>query len=318
MGIFDESERGRTKVSQPRSRVRTARRSWPISARLLVGTLFVLNILLAAFLVRTEILRPAARPRPPATSTPPTPQQPKAGSTPQLNAPPDQASSPNQASSPDQGSSPAHGPSPDQGSSRALKTPSVEARPAALPSTRPRTRMARRPPIKALPKALRASKTRRAVLPAPMPRAVIYPPQQPPGQTPAPVRNPAASSSASLNVARPGLAASSAIPAAAVPSNPAPHPNAPPASALAPPAIDHGLTAKGTRSGSVARVASVGLPAMEKGLVIPKTPVTSVSPKMEIVPRPPVKLENCGDDKVFVACPKLKIRYDTPYTSEDP
>jgi hypothetical protein len=56
---------------------------------------------------------------------------------------------------------------------------------------------------------------------------------------------------------------------------------------------------------------------MEKGLAIPKTPVASVSPKIEIVPRPAVKLENCGDDRVFVACPKLKVRYNTPYTSED-
>jgi hypothetical protein len=56
---------------------------------------------------------------------------------------------------------------------------------------------------------------------------------------------------------------------------------------------------------------------MEKVLFIPKMPVAPVSPKIEIVPRPAVKLENCGDDKVFIACPTLKIRYDTPYTSED-
>ena len=62
LGIFDEPERGRTKVSQTRSRVRTARPSWPLSARLLVGAMFVLNIFLAAFLVRTEIKRPEARP----------------------------------------------------------------------------------------------------------------------------------------------------------------------------------------------------------------------------------------------------------------
>jgi hypothetical protein len=56
---------------------------------------------------------------------------------------------------------------------------------------------------------------------------------------------------------------------------------------------------------------------MEKVLFIPKMPVAPVSPKIEIVPRPAVKLENCSDDKVFIACPTLKIRYDTPYTSED-
>jgi hypothetical protein len=68
----------------------------------------------------------------------------------------------------------------------------------------------------------------------------------------------------------------------------------------------------------VTKVASVGLPPVEKGLVIPKTPVASVSPKFEIVPRPAVKVTNCGDDKVFIACPTLKNRYDTPYTTEDP
>ena len=78
------------------------------------------------------------------------------------------------------------------------------------------------------------------------------------------------------------------------------------------------LTAKGIRSGSVAKVASVGLPAMEKG-VVPNRPVVSVASQIQVqmIPRPAVKAENCGDDKVFVACPTLKIRYDTPYTSED-
>jgi hypothetical protein len=56
---------------------------------------------------------------------------------------------------------------------------------------------------------------------------------------------------------------------------------------------------------------------MEKGLVKPKMPVAPISPKMEVVPRPAVKHENCGGDKVFIACPELKIRYDTPFTSED-
>jgi hypothetical protein len=80
--------------------------------------------------------------------------------------------------------------------------------------------------------------------------------------------------------------------------------------------MDNGLTAKGSGSGSVAKVAPVRLQAMEKGLAIPKMPVAPVVlPKMEI--RPAEKPENCGDDKVFVACPTLKIRYDTPYTSPD-
>src|SRR5579862_7441350 len=176
LGIFDEPERGRTKVSQTRSRVRTARRSWPLSARLLVGAMFVFNILLAGFLLRTEFGRTAA----PATPTPLAPDGPKAGSTLQINAPPDQGSS--------LGRRPSLG----------LKTPPVEARPAALPSTK----KAKHPETN----ARRASKPQRAAsLPAPMPQPVIYPPQERFARTPSPVSNPGAPSSASTNVAPQGL-----------------------------------------------------------------------------------------------------------------
>src|SRR3954454_22685179 len=200
----------------------------------------------------------------------------------------------------------------DQRSSRGLKAPPVEAKPAALPSSR----MMKRPPIKALPKALRASKPSRRVLSEPMPRAVIYPPNQPTVLPPAPVRNPAASLSATANVPFPARAPSFGIPAAGVPSSA----GAPAGTALHPPGSDGALTAKGIRSGSVAKVASVGLPAMEKGVAVPKRPVVSVASQIqvEMTPRPAVKPENCGDDRVFVACPTLKIRYDTPYTSEAP
>jgi hypothetical protein len=85
-----------------------------------------------------------------------------------------------------------------------------------------------------------------------------------------------------------------------------------------PSAIYHGLTAKGARLDSETKVASVRLPAMERGSVAPKMPVAPISHKIEFVPRPPVKLENCGDNKAFIACPTLKNRYDTPYTSEVP
>lgn len=285
MGIFDEPELGRSKFSQTRSRVRAARRSWPLSARFLVGAMFVVNILLAAFLVRTEMKKAGA----PAISTPVPLERPKAGSLPQLNAPANQ------------------GPSLDE------KTHPVEVRPAGLPSTR----LSKRPPMKALPKALRAGKTPRPVLLASAPRAVIFSAPKPVGRTPAPVRDPGASLGASVNVAPARPASPLGIPGTGARGNAGPLPNAPAASTLSSSAIGNGLTAKGTQSGAVARVASVGLPAMEKGLFIPKMPVAPVSPQFEIVPRPAVKLENCGDDKVFVACPTLKIRYDTPYTSED-
>lgn len=291
LGIFDEPERRGTEVIRDRSPVRTARRPWPVSARLLVGAMLVLNILLAAFLVRTEIKRPGA----PAISAPLPLERPKAGSSPQLNAPADQGSSPG------------------QGSGLGEKTPPAEVTPDELPATPIRTRTSRRPATK----ALRAGKAPRPVWSAPMPRTVIYPPQETLGRTSAPVRDPAASSGASVNIAPPRPAASSGSLGAGARGSAGPPPSAPAASALSPPAPGDGLAAKGTRSGSVAKVASVGLPALEKGLSPPK-PVASVSQKFEIVPRPPVKLENCGDDKVFVACPTLKIRYDTPYTSEDP
>ena len=288
MGIFDESEKGRTKASQTLSRAPTARRSWPLSARLLVGTMFVLNILLAAFLVKTEMKRPGA----PARSTPLPLRHPDSGSTPQRNAPP------------------AQGSSREAESSRPLKTSPVETRAAALPSTR----MAKHRRIT----ALRAGKTPRAVLSASMPRTVIPPPVEPLGPTPAPVRNPAASSTAGANVAPAGRPASFGNPGVGVPSNAGPHPNAPPASAPTPSAINRGVTAKGTRLNAETKVASVGLPAMQRGSVAPKMPVAPISHKIEFVPRPPVKLENCGDDKAFIACPTLKNRYDVPYAAEVP
>lgn len=287
MGVFDEPERRRTRGRQAHSR-----RSWPLSARLLVGSLFLLNVLLAAFLVKTEIERPGAR----AISNPFNLQRQKPTSKPQLKAPPQQGSSLHQGSGLDQ--------------SRVQDTPPVDAKPSALPSTR----VANRPPLK----ALRAGKSSRAVWSASRPRGVIYPPHEPFVRTPAPAPNPAASSSATVNIPPHGRTPSFGMPGAGVRSNPGPQPKAPAASALAPSAIGQGLAAKAIRSAPVATVASVRLPAMEKGLVTAKRPVAAAGVKVEIIPRPPVKLENCGDDKVFVACPKLKIRYDTPYTTEIP
>lgn len=244
-------------------------------------------MLLAAFLLKTQIERPGA----PGISTPLPVDRPDSGSTPQLNAPPDQGSGLN------------------QGSSRDLNVPLLETKPAGLPSNR----MAKRPAIKTLPKARRANKPPRAALSESIPRAAIYPPREPLVPTPAPVGNPAASSSAIANALSTGRAPTFGIPGAGVPSSASPHSSAPAASALKPPAIGHGLLAKGTESGAVAIVASVGLPAMEKGLVKPKMPVAPITARIEIIPRPAEKLENCGDDQVFVACPKLKYRYDVPY-----
>jgi hypothetical protein len=82
--------------------------------------------------------------------------------------------------------------------------PPVEARPAALPSSR----MPKRPPIKAAAKALRASKPSRPVLSATTPQTAIYLPHEPLVQSPAPFRNPAAPLSATANVPSPARAPS--------------------------------------------------------------------------------------------------------------
>jgi len=215
----------------------------------------------------------------------------------------------------------------NQGSSLGGKTPAVEARPAALPSS---SEKAKRPATKALGKALEASKTPRTVLPAPMPRAVVYAAHEPPAQPTAPVRDRTAASGPGAVAGQPGVAASFGVSgggvsgagvrgkAAPPASAPAASALAPAASALAPAAIGHGLNARGTQSGSSVRVASVGLPAVEAGLVKPTMPVGRTGLKLEVIPRPVRNVENCGDDNHFIACPELKIRYDTPYTSEAP
>lgn len=287
MGVFDEPEKVRAKGRQAASC-----RSWPLSARLVVGALLVVNIFLAAFLVRTEIEGFGAR----AISNPLKLQRQMPGSTLQLKAPPEKGASLGQGSRLDQGRGP--------------KVPSVEARSAGLPSAQ----MAKR----AENRTLRASKKTRAVLSARLPLAVNYPPHESLVRTPPPVPNPAASSSASANIQYRGRAPSFGISGQGVHSGAGPHPIAPAASARATSVIDYALNARGTRSGAVATVALIGLPAMEKGLVASKRPVAPAGVKVQIIPRPAEKVENCGDDKLFVACPKLKIRYDTPYTTQVP
>lgn len=283
------------------SRQAQSRQSWLFSARLVVGALFVANIFLAAFFLRTEIAGFGAR----AISIPLKFERQKPGSAPQLKTSPEKGGSLGEGSrlDPDlnQGSGIDHG-------RRDLKARSVGARLAGLPSAH----MAKR----ADNRGLLASKESRKVLSAPISSAMIIPPTQPLARTPAPVPNPAVSLNASANIPPRGRVPSFGIPDQGVQSRAGQHPNVPAASALGASLIDHALNAKGTRSGAVATVASVGLPVMEKGLVISKRPVAPAGVKIEIIPRPAEKVENCGDDKVFVACPKLKIRYDTPYTFE--
>jgi hypothetical protein len=84
-----------------------------------------------------------------------------------------------------------------------------------------------------------------------------------------------------------------------------------PQTAHDPPVNGKGTSAKETSSSvapKVARkVAPVRFPAIDKGWV-PKMAVAPVSPKIEIVPRPPApKPENCGGD-VYVPCPTLHSR----------
>ena len=289
MGVFDESDRRRAKVSQ-------VRRPWPLSAWLLVGAMLVFNILLVAFIVRSELKRPGA----PATSTPLSVDRPKTDASPEVNTP---VNAP--PSEPvDQGTNSPVNP----GASLDGKTPPAEAMPAALPSTQ----KAKRPAIN----AQRASRTLHPALPVPMPRAGVYPPQERIGQTPAPARDVAASPGSSAYVASPGLAASAGT--FGVPGNAASHPNAPAPSVLAPPATGNGSTARGTRPASTSRVAPVGLPAMVKGSAMQKKPVASVASQLEIIHLPAGKSENCGTDDAFLACPTLHTRAETPIPSDEP
>ena len=280
MGVFDESEWRRTKVSQTGSPVRANRRSWPLSARLLVGAMFVFILLLVAFIVRTEIGRPAA----PATTSPLTVEQPKPSPLPELNAPV------------------------DSGSSIDQKTPPAEAKPAALPSTQ----VAKRPANN----AQRASRTLLPNYPAPVPRAGVNATQQRLGQTPAPARDAAASPGSSANVSSPGQTAT--VGASGVPGNAGSAPKAPAPSVLAPSATGQGSTAKGTRPATTNRVAPVGLPPMEKGSAMQKKPVASVASQLEIIHLPAGKSENCGTEDAFLACPTLHTRPETPIPSEEP
>jgi len=220
----------------------------------------------------------------PAPSTPLPLEPPKAAPSPQPHAPVDREPGP------------------------VLKILPVEAMPAAVPSAQ----MPKHPAIE----ALRAGKSQLPKLSASKPQ--VHPPQERLGQTPALVRVPAVTPGSSANLAQPGRAASFANQGAGALGNAGAPPKAPAPSVLAPPATGNGFTAKGTRSASMNRVASVGLPTAEKGLLTPKKPVAPVSPKIEIVPRPATERENCGDDGAFIACPTLQTRPEGSIPSDAP
>ena len=290
MGVFDESERRRTKVSQDSSRSRTDRRPWPLSARLLVGAMLVFNILLVAFIGWTELGRPGA----PATSAPIPLEQPKADASPEVNAPVD--TQPNATP----------GAPADAGSSLDGKTPPAEAVPAALPGAQ-----TAKPPAGS---AQQAARTQRPVYPAPKPRPGVNSPPERLGLTPAPV---AASQGTSVNAAPP-VAASLGAAGAAVRGNAASAAKAPAPSVQVSPVTGHGLPAQATRPATTNRVAPVGLPAMEKGTAMQKKPVVSVASQIEIIHQPPGEVVNCGTDDAFLACPTLHTRPETPIPSEEP
>jgi hypothetical protein len=220
----------------------------------------------------------------PASSNPLTLEPQKSGPSQQPNAPVDRES----------------GPVP--------KILPVDAMPAAWPSVQ----MPKRPAIK----ALRAGKSLPPKLSASKPQ--VYPPQERLGQTPALIRVPSAPPGSSANVALPGRAASFGTPRAGALGNAGPPPKAPAPSVHATAAMGSGFTAKGTRPAAMNRVASVGLPPTETGLLTPKRPVAPISPKLEIVPRPATERENCGDDGAFIACPTLQTRPEVSIPSEGP
>jgi hypothetical protein len=325
---FDDREEGRYGSG--------SRRSWPTSAWLVAGTMIALNLALGAFVVKNELNRgtfrgeqhgpvgvaPSLKPASPAPAAPIV-EAPKVET--QADAQASQSPLPDQSSKPDAVSAPA------------AKTDNRNTR---LESTRVENRESPRLPLKTGAASTRpvkasvagTSKTaagsgnwaeiRRNSLgkpypSEPFPQARFAAPQTYPSQTPAPVypavHTPAPSSASGAADNSSALVASVRTPTVGAPSPADSSRKVTPPAATGPvakkaqPALD--LKADQTQKQPI-RVASVGLPRMDKGLVVPKTPVGTPSPVIEVVRRPQgpkVEVENCGGN-IVIPCPTLHKR----------
>ncbi len=279
----------RIREFEPRQRddQREARQSWPGSAWFAVGTMIVLNLLLGAFIVKTEFIGhgPAEGSVTPKSVSPKI-DVPIVDPRPELKPLQNLAPLPSQSPTP---SSPAWAPK-----ARGAKR-------AAITAARPRV-------------------TLKHYIPKRSPRARLAAPRISPSRTPAPVPAAVAASlpspgSGAVSIP-PALVASIRTPAVGVRSiAETPQKVTTPATAgSAARKTQPALNPKAvSNQKQVSKVASVGLPGMDKGLAAPKLAVGPLSPKLEIVRRPPepkVDVPNCGGD-VVIPCPTLHKRPST-------
>jgi hypothetical protein len=249
---------------------RKAHGSWPASAWCVVGVLFALNLVLGVFLVKDKIQQPRLT----EASASPALDVPRASPHSELNPLPAQSSQP----------------LPAPASVEAAPVPAHRAG-IANPSV-----IASRHSVKAHSNVIPKSSSRDELA---MPTGDTIE-----NSSASPVRDPAASPAP--NYAPPAPVASVHAPVVGVSASgeqPRKTPTAPGSGNGT-----SGLDKPPSANSKLARkVSPVRLPGIDKGWV-PKTAVGPVSPKIEIVPRPPAeKAPNCGGD-VYVPCPTLHSR----------
>jgi hypothetical protein len=293
------------------------RQSWPGSAWFAVITMLVLNLILGAFVVKTEFFRDGRGPSAasPKADVPPTIDSRPGGQQQQrplktLDALPSVSPPPDLAEPPAAGAAKA-------GAAAAHSTRDVQerhaSRPRATPAHRPNSPGMRRRAMKATGRKL----TPKQYVPQRSHQTRFAAPQVSPNQTPAPV--PAAIAAPVYSPASSAVVTTPAMVASLRTSSPGDR-NPTEASRKVTAQAPAGRAAKNAQpalnlKGSVekttpTKVASVGLPGMEKGLAIPKTPVGPLSPTIEIVHRPlqPAEdVQNCGGE-VEIPCPTLHKR----------
>ena len=307
---------------EPRRRdyERAGRRSWPGSAWFALGTMVVLNLLLLAFIVKTELQRPEAddESAPAKIELPKTAPLPEAQPT--NNPAPDQSLKP-EVAAPE--ATKAEGAAEDanegdhhsEARSANDQDPEIEA-PHSKPRQatsgqlhKPKIRTNRRF-VNAIPGSRVAPRYYRS---EPVPQSRFAAPQSPVSRVPgvpavaAPFPSP---SSGTFNTP-PSMVASVRTPTVQVGNNGdtgqkviAPKP---PEAKKAQPVLIPKTDSNGMQT---TKVASVSLPGMDKGLVVHKLSADSTSPKIQIIHRPPepkVDVPNCGGE-VVIPCPTLHKR----------
>lgn len=316
-----EPRRRQIDVQEEGRRSRKVSRPWPVSAWFVAITMIALNLALGAFLVKNEYDRGSFRgifgddnsggsrtnATTPSLKPPPAPVVEAPKVEPQPDVQPLQNPLPEQSSVPVTGAHETVSPVRRSESIAKREVPAVRLKTAPAPSKPAHTTPAESRRLTATVPAMRQEPARRFT-PEPQPQATIAAPRTPvvsppvPTPAPKPIVTPPAAVVASAPAPTVGLRsqpeASKKVIAPAATGAAAKKPQ---------PALD---TTTGQNQKPPVRVASVGLPAMDKGIIVPKTSVNSTSPKIEIVRRPPepkVNVPNCGGD-VVIPCPTLKKR----------